>query len=116
MKQSDGVANEIVDASNRLGSRSLSDVGGWLVVIRLEGGEFTLQEQVNGTVLAWDDLQTLHILATCENMQKASQQLVVGNKLNVFFDCRGEILQVQANFAVLRIYSEYLRASPINLH
>jgi hypothetical protein len=90
MKQSDGVANEIVDASNRLGSRSLSEAGGWLVVFRLEGGEFTLQEQVNGMVLAWDDLQTLHSLATCENMQKVSQQLVVGNKLSVFFDCRGK--------------------------
>ncbi len=34
MKQSDGVANETVDVSNRLGGH----VGGWLVVGRLEGG------------------------------------------------------------------------------
>ncbi len=45
---------------------------------------------MNGTVLAWDDLQTLHSLVTSENMEKVSQQLVVGNKLDVFFDCRGK--------------------------
>jgi hypothetical protein len=74
--------NKTVDVSNRLGGH----VRGWLVVGRLEGGEFTLQERVNGTVLAWDDLKMLHSLATSENMEKVSQQLVVGNKFDIILD------------------------------
>ncbi len=45
---------------------------------------------MNSTVLAWGDLQTLHSLATRENMEKVSQQLVVGNKLDIFFECWGK--------------------------
>ncbi len=48
VKQSDGAANKPVDVSNHLGGH----VGGWLVVGRLEWGEFTLQERVNGTILS----------------------------------------------------------------
>ena len=48
MKHSDGVANETVDVRHRLGGH----VGGWLVIGRLEGGERTLHERVDGSVLA----------------------------------------------------------------
>ena len=71
-----------MDVTNRLGCH----VGGWLVVVQLDGGEFTLQERVNGTMLPRDDLQTLHSLATCENMEKVSRQLVVGFKLQGWWD------------------------------
>ena len=82
MKQSDGVANETVDVTNRLGGH----VGCWLVVGRLDGRKFTLQQRVDCTVLAWDDLQTLHSLATSESKEKMSQQLVVGNEFHGGWD------------------------------
>jgi hypothetical protein len=82
MKHSDRVTNETVDVTDCLGG----DIGAWLVVCRLEVGKITLQEQVNVMVLAWDDLQTLLSLAIKENMEKVSQQLAVGNKLDGFWD------------------------------
>ncbi len=65
MKQSDGIANETVDVTNRLGGH----VGCWLVVGRLDGRKFTLQQRVNSKVLAWDDFETLHYLATSESIE-----------------------------------------------
>ncbi len=65
MKQCFGVANETGDVTNSLGGH----VECRLVVGRLEGREFTLQERVNHTVLAWNDLKTLHCLATSESTE-----------------------------------------------
>ena len=90
MKQSDGVGNETVNVTTRLGGH----VGCRLVIGQLEGREFTLQERVNCTVLARGDLEMLHYLATSESIEKVSQQLVVGNELNCFWDSWGVYLSL----------------------
>ena len=45
-------------------------VVGRLVVAGLDGRESLMQEQVNGAVLGWVDLQKLHSLATSENIER----------------------------------------------
>ena len=116
MIHSDGVANETVYVRYRLGGH----VGGWLVVGRFEGGERTLQQRVNGSVLAWGDLQTLHGLATGENMEKVSQQLVVGNKLDIFSECRGKYWSLPINnrnvLCVRRNKSVYTSMYVLSMH
>ncbi len=75
-KSSDAISNEPVDVANGL----WGDVVGLLVVGGLEDWEFHSQGQVDGAVLCWVDLQTLHSLASSENMEQVSQQLVEVDK------------------------------------
>ena len=59
-----------------------------LVDLRADGGSHP-QEREDGTVLAGDDLKTLHSLTTSEKMKRVSQQLVMGAKLRALRDVRG---------------------------
>ncbi len=49
----------------------------WLVVTGLDGLELLMQQQVNGVALGRVDLQMLHGLATCENIEHVSCKHVV---------------------------------------
>ncbi len=64
---------QYVLVTDRLGGH----VVGWLAAAGLDGWELLVQEQVNGAVLGWVDLQLLHSMTTSENIEHVGSQLVV---------------------------------------
>jgi hypothetical protein len=63
-KTSDGVSDKPVDVADRLGGHKVRWLT-WLVVAGLDGRELLLEEQVNGAVLGWVDLQKLSVSTVC---------------------------------------------------
>jgi hypothetical protein len=67
-------------------------------------GKLHIQEGGNGAVLAWVDLQTLHSLATSDNMEHVSSHLVVGDKFCIVSYFWGEyfLLPIQDEHVLCR--------------